>query len=94
LNLPFIAPAKAYPTVNPQNAEFVTALGNVCSATGRLPTSAVLPTELEKRGSVPVASGGLNDVWQGEYDGTRVAIKVFCMSRAQTLEEGKKVRLQ
>ena len=86
--------AKAYPTINSQDAKFVTALGNVCSVTERLPTSAVLSAGLDKRGNIAVASGGLTDVWRGEYGGTPVAIKAFRIYPAQNLKEAKEVRIQ
>ena len=99
-NGPFFPPnvslisAKAYPTINLQNAKFVISLGNVCSATARLPTSAVLSAGLEKRGAIAVASGGLTDVWRGEYNGEQVAIKAFRIYPAQNLKEAKEVRIQ
>jgi len=93
-NLPFLIPAKAYPTVNPQNAKFVTALGNVCSATERLPISALLSDELERCSSIAVASGGLTDVWRGQYNSASVALKAFRIYDAQKLKEAKEVRLR
>jgi len=61
-NLPFTVPTKAYSTIDPQNVKFATALGSVCSAIERLPTSAVLSAGLEKRGYIVVALGELTDV--------------------------------
>ena len=84
-------PAKVYPSIDSQNGGFVTALGNVCSATERLPASTVLSAGLEKRGNIAVASGGLTDIWQGDYHGTQVAIKVFRIYSAQKLKEAKEV---
>ena len=72
----------------------MTALGNVCSITERLPTSAVLSTGLVKRGNIAVASGGLTDVWRGEYGGTQVAMKAFRIYPPQKLKEAKEVRTQ
>jgi len=86
--------AKAYPTLDPQNAKFVTALGNVCSAIERLPASAVLSAGLEKRGSIVVASGGFTDIWRGKYHGAQVAIKAFRIYPAQNLKEAKQVSIQ
>lgn len=74
--------------------KLVTALGDVCSITERLPRSAVLSAGLEKSGSAPVASGGLTDVWRGEYSGTQVVIKTFRIHSAQNLNEAKGVRIQ
>jgi hypothetical protein len=72
----------------------VTTLGNVCSATERLPTSAVLSTALEKRGNIAVVSGGSTDIWRGEYHGTPVAIKAFRIYRSEKLRAAKEVCLQ
>ena len=66
----------------------------MCSVTLQLPTSAVLSAGLEKRGNIALASGGLTDVWRGEYRGGQVAIKAFRIYPAQNLKEGKEVRIQ
>ena len=85
---------KAYPTIDSFNIKFITALGDVCSATERLPTSAVVSTGLVKRGTIAVASGGFTDVWRGEYNGAQVAIKAFRIYPAQNLKEAKEVSIQ
>ena len=72
----------------------VTALGDLCSVTERLPTSAVLSSGLEKCGDTAVASGGLTDIWQGKYDGAEVAVRAFRIHPAQDLKDAKQVRLQ
>ena len=74
----------------------MTTLGNVCSTTGQLPTSAVLSAGLEKRGNIAVASrlGGLNDVWRGDWGGKQVAIRVLRICPGQDLKEAKAVRAQ
>ena len=72
----------------------MTALGNLCSATGQLPTSTVLSVGLEKLGDIAVASGGLNDVWRGKWGGTQVAIGGFRICHDQDLKEAKAVRAQ
>ena len=89
-----ITSTKAYPTVDSHNAKFVTALGNVCGATDRLPTSAVLTAGLEKRGTIAVASGGFTDIWRGDLHGAPVAIKAFRIYPAQNLKDAKEVRIQ
>ena len=61
--------------------------------TERLPTPAVLSAGLEKRGNIAVASGGLTDVWRGQFNGIQVAIKAFRIYPAQNLKEAKEVRL-
>lgn len=60
----------------------------------QLPASAILSEGLEKRGNIAVASGGLTDIWKGDLDKTRVAIKAFRRYRdSQDLREAKKVRM-
>ena len=87
-----IVSAKAYPTANPQDAKFISALGNVCSAIGRLPTSAVLSAGLEKHGDMALASGGLTDVWRGKLWDAEAAIKALRIYPAKDLKEAKEVR--
>jgi len=89
-----IISTKAYPTVDSQNAKFVTSLGDTCSAIGRLPASAVLSAGLEKRGSVAASSGGFTDIWRGEHYGAQVAIKAFRIYPAQDLKEAKEVSMR
>ena len=74
--------------------KFVNALGDVCSATDRLPTSTLLAAGLEKRGPNAVASGGLTDIWRGEYYGSPVAIKAFRIFPTQNLKEAKEVSIR
>jgi len=74
--------------------EFVTALGDVCSEIGRLPTSAVISAGLRKRGGIAVASGGCTDIWRGEHNDTQVSIKAFRIHPAENLKEAKDVRMQ
>ena len=74
--------------------KFINALGEVCSATDRLPTSTLLATGLEKCGEIAVASGGLSDIWRGEYFGSPVAIKAFRIYPAQNLKEAKEVSIR
>ena len=69
------------------------ALGDVCSAIQRLPTSAVLSTGLQKRDKIAVASGGFTDIWRGDLGDIRVAIKAFRIYPAQNLKEAKEVSL-
>ena len=91
---PSIISTQAYPTLDSQNAKFIIALGEVCSATDRLPTSVLLSTGLEKRGTIPVASGGFADIWRGEYYARQVAIKAFRIYPAQNLKQAKEVCIQ
>jgi hypothetical protein len=91
-NLPSVISTKAYPTVDLQNAKFITALGAVCSATLQLPTSATLSPEFEELGAAPTGSGGLADIWRREYRGRQVAIKAFRLYKHS--EKMKEVRIQ
>jgi len=91
---PTIISAKAYPTIRSSDARFIIALGEVCSATERLPTSALLSTGLEKRGNIAVASGGFTDIWRGEYCSTQVAIKAFRIYPAHNLKQAKQVSIR
>jgi len=91
---PSIISTKAYPTIHSPDVKPVITLGDLCSATERLPTSALLSTGLEKRGNIAVASGGFTDVWRGEYYATQVAIKAFRIYPAQDLKEAKKVSIR
>lgn len=86
--------AQLYPTLNVQNALFLNALGEVCSASGVLPTSVVISTGLEKIGTAPLASGGLMDVWSGVHDGEKVVIKVFRVYPGKAMNEVEKVRIE
>ena len=85
---------KAYTAVDLRTVKFINALGDVCSATERLPTSTLLAAGLEKRGAIAVASGGLTDIWRGEHYGSPVAIKAFRIYPAQNLKEAKEVGIQ
>ena len=90
----YLPSIKAYPTIDSQDTKAVTALGDVCSAIGQLPTSAVISAGLEKHSKIITASGGLADTWRGEYDATQVAIKAFRIYPAQNLKEAKGVSIQ
>ena len=85
---------KVYSTLDSRNAKFITALGNACSATGRLPISTTLSVGLEKHGNIAEDSGGATDIWRGEFHGTHVAIKAFRIHPARDLEEAKRVCAQ
>jgi len=81
-------------TIDPQDEEFSISFGRFCGAIKRLPGSAILSAGLMKFGSAPMASGGLMDVWRGEYQGTQVAIKAFRAYPARNLEEAEEVRTE
>ena len=85
---------KAFLTANVQNAELLISFGKICSAANQLPASVVLSAGLTKHGDTPVASGGMTDVWRGEYQGTRVAIKAFRTYSPQNLQEAMEVRVE
>ena len=74
--------------------KFVNALGDVCTAAGRLQTLTLLAAGLEKRDAIAVAPGELTDIWRGEYYRSPVAIKAFRICPAQNLREAKEVSTQ
>ena len=92
--LPLFTPTKAFPAFDLENAKHITALGNLCSATQQLPTSAVLTERLEKRGTMVAASGGLMDTWLGDLGDARVVIKTPRIYSVQGLTEAKEVSKQ
>ncbi|KAF9651282.1 kinase-like protein, partial [Thelephora ganbajun] len=47
----------------------------LCSCTGLLPLSHIIPGRLVTREELPVNYGSFGDVWRGVYDGKHVAIK-------------------
>ena len=47
----------------------------ICSHRGILPSSHIIAGGLTKLGDYPVASGNFGEVWEGEYDNTKVCIK-------------------
>lgn len=85
---------KAYTAVDSRTVKAINALGDVCSATERLPSSAILAAGLEKRSAIAVATGGITDIWRGEHYGSPVAIKAFRIYPAQNLKAGKKVSIR
>lgn len=84
---------QTYRTLDPQTVKYLAAIGTVCSAIGRFPTSAVLSSGLQRFGTIAVASGGVSDIWRGGLDDTQVAMKAFRL-HAQGLEEAKKILLK
>ena len=49
----------------------------LCGQTGLLPASHIIPESFVQTTEHPVASGGFGDVWEGIYNGERVAIKAL-----------------
>jgi len=90
-HVPSLPPTKALPVVDADNAGSVASLGNICSASGCLPSSALLSAGLEKRGSTPAISTGLIEIWRGEHGHRPVSIEVFHSCTPQLLEELKEV---
>ena len=85
--------SKAYSTIDSKNASYITALGNLCSATVRLPASAILSEGLERRGIIAVASEGFTDMWSGDLGHARVVIKSFRTYSTLDLKEAKEVSI-
>jgi len=84
---------KVLPAVGVETVELVAALGALCAAIGRLPSSAVLSKGLRKPGSRLITSVGLMDTMPGEYGHRPVSIKAFRTYPTQDLKEAKKVRI-
>ena len=47
----------------------------ICSHCGIIPSSHIIAGGLTKLDNYPVASGNFGEVWEGEYDNTKVCIK-------------------
>jgi hypothetical protein len=73
--------------------KYVIALGNVCSAIARPPSSAILSAGLEKCGKVFAAPRKLTDIWRGELGGARWLSKIFAYIPPK-FERGKEVSIQ
>jgi len=84
---------KVYLTIDAQDKEFSVLYGKFCSAIKQLPGSVMLSVGLVKFDNLPMASGGLMDVWRGEHQGTQVAIRAFRAYSDRKLEEAKEVRI-
>lgn len=76
--------------LDPQNVNYLATLGVICSAIGRLPTSSVLSSGLQKPEDIAVASGGFSDIWRGDLNAVQVAMKAFRL-HARGLEGAKKI---
>jgi hypothetical protein len=82
-----------YPALDPANVEFLTTLGDICRIINRPPPSALISAGLEKHNASAVSSGVLMDVWSGEHNGKRVAIKIFRTYPDASVRKAKKVRV-
>ena len=85
--------AKVHQTVDSQDANSVKVPSKTHSPIERLPPSPIITAGLQTRGDVPVASGGMGDIWRGEYRGKQVAIKAFRIYPTQNSEDAKEVRI-
>jgi hypothetical protein len=54
----------------------------------------MLAEGLEKNGNTPKTGGGFSDLWEGTYNGKKVAIKVLRLHVAEDSLPAKKVRLR
>ena len=82
---------QAAPTDLLKDPKLIAALGEISSDTGLLPNSIGLLRGLEKRGEIPVASGGTTDIWKGTLNDKPVAFKAFRIYPSQDLHEAKKI---
>ena len=85
--------AKVHQTVDSRDASSVTVPSKTHSPIERLPPSPIITAGLQTRGDVPMASGGMGDIWQGEYRAKQVAIKAFRIYPTENLEDAKEVRI-
>ena len=62
-----------------------------CGLTGLLPTSHTIARELVQMTEHPVISGAFGDIWEGIYNGERVAMKVLRVFKENDVGEVKRV---
>ena len=63
----------------------------LCDRTGLPPTSHIIPQKFVQTTGQPVTSGGFGDVWEGIYNGKRVAIKALRVHKEDDVRRIKKV---
>lgn len=83
---------KAFPILNPENIRYLTVLGDICALINRVPAFVAITTGLETFEVIPDTSGGLMEVWHGEYGRMRVAVKVFRTYPDGPMRDATKVR--
>ena len=64
----------------------LSALYRICGRQGLLPSSLQIPLCHDRSGRA-LYSGGYADVWMGEYQGRKVAVKVLRVYSASNLEK-------
>jgi len=74
-----------------KGTKLATTLGDISSDVLRLPNSIGSLQGLEKRGNIPLASGGTTDIWRGGWNNRQVALKAFRTYPPQDLQETKKI---
>ena len=73
-------------SLNPKlRKKTLSALCKICGRQTLLPTSLQIPFNYD-RSSLPLGSGGCADVWMGEHQGRKVAVKVLRLSTSSNLE--------
>jgi hypothetical protein len=55
----------------------LSALCKICGRQALLPRSLEIPACYDRSGEAPLYSGGYADVWKGEHQGLKVAVKVL-----------------
>ena len=63
----------------------------LCGRTGSLPASYIIRERLIKTTDQPTAPGKLGDVWEGIYNGSRVAIKALRVYKDDDVRKVRKV---
>lgn len=63
----------------------------LCGRAGSLPVSHIIPGKLIKMTEHSIASGAFGDVWEGIYNGNRVAIKALRVYKVDDVRKARKV---
>ena len=82
---------QAAPTALVKDTKFMATLGIISSDILLLPKSTGSLQGLKRRGEIAIVSGGTTDIWQGTWDGQRVAFKAFRIYPPQNLPEAKRI---
>ena len=84
-------PEQAASKILVKGTRFVATLGGILNDILRLPSSVRPLRGLEKRGEIPIGSGGTTDIWRGTWNRKEVVFKAFRVYPPQVLQEAKKI---